>query len=189
MLRRAQEQLSADHSVALVDMLPDDPWAGKADVYLMQDDVMDSSLPAGGFDAILAMEVFRYVRDLETAFRNVAALMGERTVFAFTATNRWSAGLFPFKYELRRRLGRVDPDRELLQYFVTEASLRRTLERAGLRAVEVRKLHCAAFNPLARRLVSSRAGAERVVALDRRLEHVPLVNRCFDTLLVAATRR
>ncbi|HSP71863.1 MAG TPA: hypothetical protein VLN26_05805, partial [Gaiellaceae bacterium] len=60
---------------------------------------------------------------------------------------------------------------------------------AGLRAVEVRKLHCAAFNPLARRLVSSRAGAERVVALDRRLEHVPLVNRCFDTLLVAATRR
>lgn len=186
MLRRAEEELGRDHRVAVVEQLPP---VLEADVYLLQNDVMRLDLPAGAFDAILAMEVFRYVRDVETAFRNVAAAMGERTVFAFTLTNRWSAGLFPLKYELRRRLGRIDPASELLQYFVSEASVRRTLERAGLRAVELRKLHCAAFNPLARRLVSTRAGAERVIALDRRLERVPVVNRCFDTLLVAATRR
>jgi hypothetical protein len=37
--------------------------------------------------------------------------------------------------------------------------------------------------------VRTAAGAGRVVELDRRLERVPVANRAFDTLLVAAERR
>jgi len=189
MLHRAQEALSPQHRVALVERLPEDPWSGDQDVYLVQNDLMRLELPAGAFDVLLAMEVLRYVADQPAALRNVAAVMGPETVFAFTITNLWSAGLFPLKFELRRRLGRIDGANELLQYFVTEGSLRRMLREAGLEVVELRRLHCAAFNPVARKLVGTRAGAERVVELDRRLERLPVVNRCFDTLLVAARRR
>jgi predicted TPR repeat methyltransferase len=189
MLRRAQESLGAEHRVAIVEALPADPWHGAEDVLLLQNDLMALELPAGGFDAILAMEVLRYVRDLERALGNIAAIMDDETIFAFTVTNLWSAGLFPLKYRLRRRLGRVDDRDELLQYFVTERRLLRALDRAGLRPIELRKLHCIAFNPLARRLVRTSTGAQRVLAVDRRLASVPVVNRCFDTLLVAVTRR
>lgn len=188
MLERAREDLGADRRVELVDELPDDPWSGETDVWLLQDDVTALRLPARDFDAIVAMEVFRYVRDLDTAFRNVAAIMGEQTVFAFTITNLWSLGLFPLKFELRRRLGKVDEQTELLQYFVTEGSLRRVLERSGLRVREVRRLHAVAFNPLARRLVRTPAAARRVLEVDRRLARVPVVDQAFDTLLVAAVR-
>jgi predicted TPR repeat methyltransferase len=189
MLERARETLVPPYKVEVVDALPADPWNGEADVWLLQDDVLALSLPAADWDAIVAMEVFRYVRDLDSAFRNVASIMGDQTVFAFTITNLWSLGLFPLKYELRRRLGKVDEERELLQFFVTEGSLRRVLDRAGLRVRELRRLHAVAFNPVARKLVRTAAGAGRVVELDRRLERVPVANRAFDTLLVAAERR
>lgn len=189
MLERARESLVPDRRVEVVDVLPDDSWSGDTDVWLLQDDVLSLSLPADGWDAIVAMEVFRYVRDLDTAFRNVAAIMGEQTVFAFTITNRWSLGLFPLMYELRRLLGKVDERSELLQFFVTEGALRRTLDRAGLRVREVRRVHALAFNPVARKLVRTPAAAERVVELDRRLARVPVANRTFDTLVVAVERR
>jgi len=157
-------------------------------VLLVHGDMLGLELPPGRFDRILSMEVLRYIADLDGALQRVRAAMGERTTFAFTVTNVWSASLFPVKYSLRRRLGRVDVDAELLQYFVTERGIRSAVERNGLRLVELRKLNLLTFNPLASRTARDRAGAERLVALDRKLERVPLLRNAFDTLLLSVRR-
>jgi predicted TPR repeat methyltransferase len=190
MLNRAREALAAEGKrVEIVDALPEAPWAGPADVWLLHDDIRQPSRVAVEFDAILAMEVFRYIEHLDTVFHNVAAMITNETVFAFTSTNIWSASLFPLKFELRRRLGRVDAKTELMQYFITEKRLRKALDRAGLALSDLRRLHCTTFNPLARRLVHTPAGAERLLALDRKLAQVPLANQCFDTLVAVAVKR
>jgi ubiquinone/menaquinone biosynthesis C-methylase UbiE len=193
MLERAREELSSAASVAIVDGFdppPPEPSTsplrgGAQDVLLVQGDMLGLELPPGRFDRILSMEVLRYIADLDGALQRVRAAMGERTIFAFTVTNVWSASLFPVKYSLRRRLGRVDADAELLQYFVTERGIRSAIERNGLRLVELRKLNLLTFNPLASRTARDRAGAERLVGLDRRLERVPLLRNAFDTLLLS----
>jgi 2-polyprenyl-3-methyl-5-hydroxy-6-metoxy-1,4-benzoquinol methylase len=141
------------------------------------------------FDVILAMEVFRYIQDLDTVFHNVASMMTRETAFAFTITNIWSASFFPAKFQMRRRLGRIDTKQELLQYFTTERRLREKLDRAGLVLNDLRRLHFTTFNPLARRLIRTSAAAERLLAFDRRLTRVPLANQCFDTLVVLAVKR
>ena len=186
MLERAREELSEVAEVAIVDGFDEAPSEG--DVLLVHGDLLGLRLPPGRFDAILSMEVLRYVADLDAALRAVRDGMDERTVFAFTVTNPWSASLFPAKYTVRRRLGRVDANAELLQYFVTERGIRQAVERNGLELLELRKLNLLTFNPLASRAARDRSGAERLVALDRKLERVPLLNRAFDTLLVSARR-
>jgi predicted TPR repeat methyltransferase len=184
MLRRAKELLEPDWRVTIVDAVPEE--LGSADLYLVPDDLQHTKLPGGRFDTILSMEVLRYIGDLERALRNVRSALAEGGVFAFSVTNRWSLGLFPIKYEARRALGRVRPDEELVQYFVTEGRIRRALARTGFRVVELRKLNCLTFNPLARRAVRTSVGARRAIEVDRRLERVPGVNRLFDTFLIAA---
>jgi predicted TPR repeat methyltransferase len=183
MLRRAQEIFSKHARVELVDRLPES--LDGADLWLMQDDVLAPKL-TGSYDSILSMEVFRYVGDLDTAFANVRNLLLPGGVFAFTVTNLLSLSLFPARYELRRRLGRVDPEAELAQYFVTEQGIRKTLERAGFEIVALRRLNALAFNPLVRKVVRTPGQAARVTGIDRRLESVPGVNQLFDTLLIAA---
>jgi predicted TPR repeat methyltransferase len=195
MLQRAQEELSSVASVEIVDGFDEAPsrpsntvLQGRPDVLLVHGDLLGLELPAGRFDRILSMEVLRYIADLDAALRSVRSAMDERTVFAFTVTNPWSASLFPVKYELRRRLGRVDADAELLQHFVTERGIRRAVARNGLELLELRKLNLLTFNPLVSPLARDRCGAERLVAIDRKLERVPLLNKAFDTLLLSVRR-
>jgi predicted TPR repeat methyltransferase len=183
MLRRAEEALAQDWHVAIVETLPDDLTT--ADVYLLPDDILASALPPKRFDSILSMEVFRYVGDLDRGLRNVRRALADGGTFAFSITNRWSLGLFPIKFEVRRLLGRVDLDTELAHYFVTETGIKRTLERCGFRVIELRKLNCVTFNPLVRRRVHSSVGARRAIEIDKRLERVPGANKLFDTFLIA----
>jgi SAM-dependent methyltransferase len=187
MLRRASEIFARELRVEIVDELP--ASLDGADLFLMRDDVLEPKLPAERFDAILSMEVLRYVADLERALRNVRSLLAGGGVFVFTVTNRWSLSLFPMKYELRRVLGRVDPENELMQFFVTEGGIRRTLSDVGFETVELRRLNGVTFNPLTRRVVGSGDRARQAIALDRRLERVPGVNKLFDTIVVAARKR
>jgi SAM-dependent methyltransferase len=187
MLRRAREIFAPELRVEIVDSLPDS--LDGADLFLVQDDVLEPKLPAGRFEAILSMEVLRYVGDLERALRNVRSLLADGGVFVFTVTNLWSLSLFPVKYELRRVLGRVDPANELMQFFVTEGGIRTTLSDLGFETVDLRKLNAVTFNPLVRRVVASGDGARRAIAFDRRLERVPALNKLFDTIVVAARKR
>jgi len=184
MLRRAQESMAPDWRVVLADAVPEE--LDSADLFLVQDDLQHTKLPSGRFDTILSMEVLRYIGDLDRALGNVRSALVDGGVFAFSVTNRWSLGLFPIKYEARRALGRVRPDQELVQYFVTEGRIRRALARAGFRIDEMRKLNCLTFKPLVRRAVRTSAGARRAIEADKRLERVPGVNRLFDTFLIAA---
>jgi predicted TPR repeat methyltransferase len=183
MLRRAEEALAPDWRVALVESFPADLTT--ADVYLLRDDIQASALPPERFDTILSMEVFRYVGDLDRAFRNVRTALVDGGTFAFSMTNRWSLGLFPLKFELRRLLGRVRLDTELEHHFVTETGVKRTLERCGFRVLELRRLNCLTFNPVVRRHVRTGVGAQRAIAIDKRLERVPGANKLFDTFLIA----
>jgi len=192
MLRRAQEELSDVAEVAIVEGFDEAPsipsdtvlQGAAPDVLLVHGDLLGLQLPRGRFDRILSIEVLRYVADLDGALQNVRAALDGEAIFAFTVTNVWSASLFPVKYELRRKLGRVDGDAELLQYFVTERGIRGAVARNGLELLELRKLNLLTFNPLASRTARSGRGAERLVALDRRLKRIPLLNQTFDTLLL-----
>jgi SAM-dependent methyltransferase len=187
MLRRAREIFAPELRVEIVEELP--ASLDGADLFLMKDDLLEPRLPAGRFDAILSMEVLRYVGDLERALRNVRSLLADDGVFVFTVTNRWSLSLFPVKYELRRVLGRVDPENELMQFFVTKGGIRRALSNVGFETVELRLLNAVTFNPLVRRVVTSGDAARRAIAFDRRLERVPGLNKLFDTIVVAARKR
>src|SRR5215218_271480 len=180
MLQRAREELSPVARVELVDDFDDPP---DAELLLVQGDLLGLELPAGRFDRIVSMEVLRYVADLDAALQRVRAAMTAETVFVFTVTNVWSASLFPVKYELRRKLGRVDASAELLQHFVTERGIRRAVARNGFELLELRKLNLLTFSPFASWAARDRVGAERLVALDRALEQVPLLSKAFDTLL------
>ena len=188
MLERAREELSEVAEVAIVEGFDVEPRDAAHDVLLVHGDLLGLRIPAGRFDVILSMEVLRYIADLDGALQAVRSAMDEQTVFAFTVTNLWSASLFPVKYTLRKKLGRVDADVELLQYFVSERGIRRAVARNGLELLGIRRLNLLTFNPLASRTARGRQGAERLVALDRRLEQVPLLNRAFDTLLVSTRR-
>jgi SAM-dependent methyltransferase len=185
MLHRAREALAG----ARVEIVPTVEGVHvDADLYLVRDDFLSLSLPHGAFDKILSMEVLRYVGDLRRALRNVCDVMDDDTVFAFTHTNIWSTSLFPVKYSLRKKLRRVDAGNELVQYFVTERALRRALRESSLRVVETRKLNFLTFSPPGRWLAGDRRGAERLIAFDRVIEKVPVLNRAFDTLLFAVKR-
>ena len=185
MLQRARDELSA---VARVEIVDGFEASTDADVVLAHGDLLGLELPSGRFDRILSMEVLRYIADLDAALRSVRAAMSDSTVFAFTVTNVWSASLFPAKYELRRKLGRVDPQAELLQYFVTEGAMRDAVRRNGFELLELRKLNLLTFSPFASWAARDRVGAERLVALDRALEQVPLLSKAFDTLLLSVRR-
>ncbi|MBI4615026.1 MAG: methyltransferase domain-containing protein [Planctomycetes bacterium] len=191
MLRRVQDSVLADRRVEIVSGFSGVPRGpagirGGADAYLMVDDIRNPSLPAGLFDVVLSLEVLRYVESLDSCLARVRSVLAPGSRFVFSATNLWSASLFPLRFSLRRRLGLVKPDRELLQYFVTEGSLRSRLRRAGFEVTGFRRARLASINPLFSPLIRTSAAARRIETAEDALSRVPIVRGLFDTFLVAA---
>lgn len=152
---------------------------------LTQNDILELNLPKNYFDKIISMEVLRYVDDVPRALQNVKNIMKAHSLFVFTVTNLFSFSFFPLKYSLRKMFNKMDKNEELIHYFVTEGSIKREIEAAGLRVVSFKKLNLLSFNPLVQKMVSTRSQATRIAAIDRVLAKIPLVNRLFDTLIFA----
>lgn len=187
MLERVRDSVLKDRRVVILnDLSRTEGQIG--DAFLAVDDFLNLRLPEKHFDKILSLEVLRYVDDLDRAFVNTRKIMEEDTVFVFSITNLWSSSFFPLKYSLRKRLGLLDAKNELLQYFVTEKSVRRKLEESGLKIIQFEKLNLLSANPLIVRLVKSRKWAERIIWFEGRLSKMPLINKFCDTFLVTVKR-
>lgn len=156
----------------------------QSNVILMENDILKLSLEKDYFDKIISMEVLRYINDVPKALRNVRNIMKEDAVFVFTMTNFFSFSLFPIKYYLRK-LFRAKKEEELIHYFATEGSIKRMIRESGLKVASFRKLNLLSFNPLVQKIVRSRSQAKNIMAMDRVLAKIPLVNRLFDTLIFA----
>ncbi|MDO8729336.1 MAG: class I SAM-dependent methyltransferase [bacterium] len=185
MLERAKDSLLKDRQVNIVDSFANVLDDDSVDVFLMQNDLLHLKLPKNYFDKIISMEVLRYVNDVPKALQNVKAIMKEDSIFVFTITNLLSSSLFPLKYSLRKLFDKIDKNKELLQYFVTEGRVKNDLKDAGLKVVASKKLNLLAFNPLIERLIDTDQKAKKIVDWDRLLSKIPIVNNFFDTLIFA----
>lgn len=185
MLERVKDSLLKDKKVSIVDNFTQTLSDQSAEVFLMQNNLLSLNLPTNYFDKIMSMEVLRYVDNVPKALENVKEIMKPESIFVFTITNLFSLSFFPIKYSLRKMLGLVNQEKELLQYFVTEREIKRYLKEAGLKIVSFKKLNLLTFNPLVERLVGTDSKARKVVELDSFLSKVPIVNKFFDTFILA----
>ncbi len=164
MLKRAQDSVLRDQKVIIVeDFKRAKETEKETDAILLENDILDLEIPEDYFDKILSLEVFRYLKETKKALTNIAKIMKPESVFVFTATNQFSANLFPIKFLIRKWLGLVDVQKEIFQYFTTERSIRKNIREAGLEVVEFRKL-------------------------DKRLKNFPVLRNFSDTFIIAVKR-
>lgn len=189
MLQRVRDSvLSGEKTMILNDFSGISRQSGEADAYLMINDLLNLNLPADYFDKILSVEVLRYVDDPDKAFANIAAIMKKSSLFVFTVTNFWSAGLFPLKYSARKLLGLVNSEKELLQYFATKKTVCQKLKKAGLVVKKFERLGLLFANPLTKRLIKGELAAKKFEKRDRLLAKIPIIKNFFDTFVVAAQK-
>ncbi len=187
MLQRVKDSVLKDKKVSIVNDLSqpqiEDPGS---DVLLMQDDLLKPKLPQKFFDKVLSMEVLRYNDDLPGCLNNIHAIIKDEGIFVFTVTNFFSFGLFPIKYNLRKLFNKIDRSRELVQYFVTERSIKKEIAKANFSIVAFEKTGILSVNQFVRRFVHTSQGAEKIIRLSRILSKVPIIDQFFDTFIIAA---
>lgn len=185
MLQRAKDAVLKDKKVLIVSDLSQ-PQDSVADVLLMQNDILKPTLPKKFFDKVLSMEVLRYNRDLAGCLNNIHGTMKDGGIFVFTVTNLFSFGLFPIKYNLRKLFGKTARDPELVQYFVTERSIKKELAKANFSVIAFEKTGLLSANQLTGRFVHTSEGAKKVIKLSQKLSKVPIIDQCFDTFIISA---
>lgn len=141
MLKRVQDSVLRDRQVVMVnDFKEIEPDQLDADVILLENDILNLSIPRKYFDKILSLEVFRYLKETRQTLKNVAEIMKPESIFVFTVINLWSANLFPIKFTIRKWLNLVDYETEILQYFTTERAIRKIIKEADLEIIEFRRI-------------------------------------------------
>ena len=184
MLEQAKATTLADYKVAI----SDGEFPLDADALLRLGDFRTLDLPEASFDRILSVEVLRYIDDPTACFRVAYRALKPGGRLVFSATNLFSASTFPINHNIRRKLGRLDSDRQLLQYFSTTRGLRRQLQQCGFSVLGIEKLRFFSAHPIVKRRMRTSVGAARLYKFERRLLKIPLVNQFFDQLIVAAEK-
>src|SRR3989344_1061708 len=185
MLERVRDSLIKDRKVSIVEDFKPTLDNNQSDAFLMRNDLLELNLPKNYFDKIISMEVLRYIDDVPLALQNIKNIMKKDTIFVFTVTNFFSFSLFPIKYYFRKLFNRINKKEELLQFFVTEGSIKKDIKNADLRVVAFKKLNMLSFNPLLQGSVSTSDKAKKIVRLDAILSKIPLINCFFDTFIFA----
>jgi SAM-dependent methyltransferase len=189
MLRRVADSTLPDRKVALVDDLACADAPPQTEVILAQGDFSSLRLPEKSFDRVIAVEVLRYIDDLDRCLAQCRTIMKDNARFVFTVTNPRSVSCFPLKYSLRKRFGVMDASRELLQYFVGENELKAKIYKAGFHVVAFKRSGFLSMNPLVRRFIRTNAAAARVLAIDRALSRRFPFRHYFDTFIVAIKKK
>jgi ubiquinone/menaquinone biosynthesis C-methylase UbiE len=189
MLRRVADSTLPDRKVVVVDDLARADAPPGAEVILAQGDFSSLRLPEKSFDRVIAVEVLRYIEDIDRCLAQCRAIMTEDARFVFTVTNPRSFSCFPVKYNLRKKFGLTDASRELLQYFVSEEELKTKIDKAGFHIVGFKRSGFLTMNPLARRFIRTNAAAAKVLAIDGALSRRFPFRRYFDTFIVAVKKR
>lgn len=189
MLRRVADSTLRDRKVAFVDDIADVGTHPEAEVLLTEGDFTSLKLPENYFDRIIAVEVLRYIDDIDRCFAYCRSIMKPDTRFVFTVTNPCSCSWFPLKYKLRKHFKMTDPKAELVQYFVTEKAVRAKLRKAGFDVVGFKRTGLLTMNPLLRRFIRSKTEAAKIRAWDDTLAGWFPFKKFFDTFVVAVKRR
>lgn len=180
-------QVLSDKKILFVDFLPPKEKR-ETDVYLMIGDFTNLNLSPDYFDKFFSIEVLRYIPDIKACLLNVKKVMKPNSLFAFTVTNFWSLSTFPLKFYLRQKFGLVKDD-EIIQYCVTERSIRRILKELNFKTVHFRKFRMLSINPVISRLfLKNRKAVEKIEKIDKKLENMPIFCSFFDTFLVVVQR-
>jgi SAM-dependent methyltransferase len=137
-------------------------------------DVRALPFATGAFDAVVSVEVLRYLPGPDGALAEFRRLLAPGGVCVVTAAPRFSThGYALYNWLTTRRQGNVGSAR---QYFETTGSIRRRMRTAGFTNVTVRACFLGPFRVLehvAPRLVAPLL--RRWEALDRRLANRPLL--------------
>ena len=144
--------------------------------------------PAASFDAVLCIEVLRYLPRIDPCLREMSRVLKRGGVALTTASPLFNLSAFP----LLNRLGLLVPALHTLplrQFFHTSAGLRRRFRRAGFREVAVHGVHLGLGNWVERLRPRSLPGFLRALEpLDEAVSDLPLVRDLGGMLLVHATR-
>jgi len=140
------------------------------------------------FDAVLCIEVLRYLPKTDDCIREMARVLRPDGVCLATASPLLNLSLFPLFNRLGLRFSSLGFLR-LKQFFDTSIGLKRRFRRAGFRVVDVHGVHLGVFNwvekVVPRVLPGILAAAERYDAV---ISDWPLLRDLSGMLLVHAVR-
>jgi len=188
MLQRVKDSVLKDKKVSIIKNLSEPRTEDlQSDVLLTQNDLLKPELPQKFFDKVLSMEVLRYNNDLAGCLNNIRAIMKDKGIFVFTVTNLFSFSLFPIKFNLRKLFNKIDKNNEMMQYFITERSIKKELAKANFSIIAFEKTGLFSHNELVKRFVHTAKGAKRIIWLNQKLSKVPIINHFFDTFIIAVT--
>jgi SAM-dependent methyltransferase len=140
------------------------------------------------FDAVLCVEVLRYLPDVAPCIGEIARVLKPGGVALVTASPLFNLNGYPLfnRAALWVPWGRAV---RLKQFFHTSFGLRRRFRHAGLREVATHGIYLGVVN-WAERLVPGRLGAflRSLESLDGRASDLPLVRDLSAMLLVHAIR-
>jgi len=140
------------------------------------------------FDAVLCIEVIRYLPDIDPCLREMGRVLKPGGIALTTAAPLFNLNGFPVLNRLAPRLPALRATR-LKQYFHTSPGLVRRFRRAGFSGVVVHGVHFGLGNWIERLQPRRLAGFLRgLEPLDRALSDLPLVRDVSGMLLVHATR-
>ncbi len=140
----------------------------------------------GAFDALLCIEVLRYLSQTEPCVREFARVLRPGGVCLATASPLLNLNAFP----ILNRVGQLIPSLGLVrlkQYFHTTAGLKRLFHRAGFRGVAVHGVYFGLCNWLERVAPRALPTALRLTEqYDAVLSDLPVVRDLSGMLLVHA---
>jgi ubiquinone/menaquinone biosynthesis C-methylase UbiE len=145
-------------------------------------------LPDGSFDAVLCIEVLRYLPRIDPCLREMSRVSKPGGVCLATASPLLNLNGFPVLNRLAQWVPGVRAVR-LKQFFHTSVGLERSFRRAGFREVTVHGVYFGLGNWIERLRPGSLAGFLRAFEpLDGAVSDVPLLRDLSGMLLVHAIR-
>jgi len=145
--------------------------------------------PDASFDAVLCVEVIRYLAAPEPALRELARVLRPSGLCLVTFAPARSTSLYPLASRLTSRV-RVPGLTHVRQYFHTALEAERLVAAAGFDAIELHARFFGPFAPLGRlsRPVAS-AILRRWEHVDDRLAQMPRLRDLANVFVVAARKR
>jgi ubiquinone/menaquinone biosynthesis C-methylase UbiE len=144
--------------------------------------------PDAAFDAVLCIEVLRYLPDIEPCVREMARVLRPGGVCLATASPLLNLNGFPLLNRVALRVPALRAVR-LKQFFHTSGGLERRFRRAGFRDVAAHGVYLGLINWVERLAPAGLPGFLRAFeGFDGAVSGLPLVRDLSAMLLVHATR-
>ena len=151
-------------------------------------DIEALPFPDGSFDALVSIEVIRYLADPSKALAECARVLKPGGVALITAAPRWSLNGYALINVVTSRL-RVPTFTHVKHSFMSARSARRSMARAGFASTDVRGAFLGPWHVLQRFLPGvARAGMRALEPVDDGLANRPLLRDLSNHLVLVGRR-